>query len=83
MADSIIFQEDLKRGSFLAHEGRDKEHSSNQSGKGVSHVGSGRYELGSGDDPYQHQFDFYFEAQRLVKENVGTGNLTQELTLLK
>lgn len=74
MADSIIFKEDLRKGSFLAHEGRDKEHSSNQRGIGVSHVGSGRYETGSGEDPYQHQFDFYFEAQKLVKEYLGKMN---------
>lgn len=78
MADSIIFKEDLRRGSFLAHEGRDKEHSSNQSGKGVGHVGSGRYESGSGEDPFQHQFDFYFEAQRLNREYVRSGKINPE-----
>ena len=30
-------------------------------------IGSGRYPLGSGEDPYQHTSDFYIEAKRLYE----------------
>ena len=46
--------------SELMHYGRSK--------KDGAIVGSGRYPLGSGEDPYQHVSDFYSEYTRLRKE---------------
>lgn len=71
MSDSIIFGDP---NTYLLHYGKDKAHSSNQKGEGVTHVGSGRYEEGSGDNPYQHSFDLYYEVQKYKKEFPNMSN---------
>lgn len=52
--------------SFLMHEGRTKEESSN-------HIGSGRYPVGSGDKPgshpYQHTADAWYAAYGELRSN--------------
>lgn len=59
-----IWYDELKGDSpedYLAHIGKNKEESSN-------HIGSGRYPVGSGDNPYQHDGSFLGYVARLRKE---------------
>ena len=53
-------------GDYLAHEGRSK--------KDGAPIGSGRYPLGSGENPYQRDFGFDAERNRLAKEHPDWDN---------
>ena len=46
----------------LYHEGRTKEESSN-------HIGSGRYPVGSGKDPFQHNENEFYKTYRRLKKS--------------
>ena len=57
MCDAIINADD----EYLMHYGRSKADG--------APVGSGRYPLGSGDVPYQHELDFYSTVQKYRKQS--------------
>ena len=62
LCDEILALND----SYLAHYGRSK--------KDGALYGSGRYPLGSGENPYQHELDFYNQVQKMVRTiNPETG----------
>ena len=80
--------EDDQNGDSLAHEGRSKLDG--------APVGSGRYPLGSGQNPYQRDFGFDAERNRLAKEhpewsgtdiakamNMSTGEYRARVTINK
>lgn len=56
MCDAIMNSDD----GYLMHYGRSKADG--------APVGSGRYPVGSGENPYQHQLDFYMAVQSMRKQ---------------
>lgn len=58
VCDAIMDDEE-----YIAHYGRSKADG--------APVGSGRYPLGSGDNPYQHELDFYNMVQKMHKEGMS------------
>ncbi len=45
-------------------------------------IGSGRYPLGSGDDPYQHTNELYYEIRKLEKEGKSEKEIARALNIV-
>lgn len=64
----------FKKDNFLMHYGRSK--------KDGAPVGSGRYPLGSGDDPYQHSLDFVDQYNRYRAKGFTKKEIAEKLNVL-
>ena len=60
--------------SELMHYGRSK--------KDGAIIGSGRYPLGSGEEPYQHANEFYYEVRRLKKAGLTEKDIARQLGIV-
>lgn len=73
-ADKVFVGYFKRSFSDLAHEGRDKEHSSQG-------IGSGRYPVGSGDNPYQHDDSFLGTVRSLKAEGMSDNDIAKYLKM--
>ena len=76
MEKDSLYSDELKQYSeYLAHYGRSKMDG--------AEVGSGRYPLGSGDDPYQHALDFEARFDALAKQGFSQKEIAEAMGIFK